>query len=82
MKTLLYAIPLAIAALFAAAPSAEAGSLHRPPCYKTVVTYVTKTIAVEVPVVRYDHCGRPYVAERTIYKQVQVPITRRVLVHH
>lgn len=47
-------------------------------CDETVIEYVTRQVAYEKPVTRYDHCGRPYVDCATCYREVQVPVRKTV----
>lgn len=55
-----------------------------PPGYKAVTVYqtVTFTRVVEVPypktVTKYDHCGKPYAATVTAYRQMEVEYTKQV----
>jgi hypothetical protein len=42
--------------------------------YKTVVQYETRTVPYTQLVTLYDHCGKPYQAEETFYKEIQVPV--------
>ena len=74
----------ALLGLALAGPRAEAGDYcpPPPPCghYETIV--VTKCVEVPYikPVTLYDHCGRPYVVERTAFRTVKVAVPRRVFV--
>jgi len=46
--------------------------------YRMVTEYVPQTVSFRVPVVRYDHCGRPFQAEETRTRTVLVPVQRVV----
>ena len=50
--------------------------------YKTVTVYETVQKPYEYSVVKYDHCGDPYLVTRTAWKTVQVPVTVRVKVQY
>ena len=50
-------------------------------CYERVTCYETRQEAYTKCVTLYDHCGRPYEATRTCYRDVQVPVTKVVPVY-
>ena len=50
--------------------------------YKNVTVYESVRQPYEYSVVKYDHCGDPYVVTRTAWKTVQVPVTVRVKVQY
>ena len=50
--------------------------------YKNVTVYESVRKPYEYRVVKYDHCGDPYVVTRTAWKTVQVPVTVRVKVQY
>jgi hypothetical protein len=62
--------------------TASAGvSCHAPRYYyKNITVYESVRRPYEYTVVKYDHCGDPYVVTRTAWKTVQVPVTMRVKV--
>lgn len=69
----------------AANRAAACDPLCPPACvYKKVVTYKTveEQVVTKVPyqrkVVKYDHCGEPYIVTETCYKEVVETVCKRV----
>jgi hypothetical protein len=73
----------ACAVLFAGvlAASSSSAAACDPPCrYQKVVTYACQQVPYQVCVIQYDHCGHPYHAYETRYREVQVPVVKWVKV--
>lgn len=41
---------------------------------------MTKSVAYEKEIVKYDHCNKPYIVTVTCYKDVQSPVKKCVTV--
>lgn len=77
LRKLLLAGVLGVAGWAASASGAKACDVEL--CYYHRVTYyVTQEVPVQVCVTRYDYCGRPYQTYQTVYRTVEVPVTRWV----
>ena len=48
--------------------------------YECVTTWETKCEPYTKTVTKYDHCGKPYQATVTCYREVKVPVTKKVAV--
>ena len=69
------------AVLFAGFLAAGSGSAaaYDPPCrLQKVVTYACQSEPYSVCVLKYDHCGQPYHAYETRYREVRVPVVKWV----
>ncbi|MDA1230841.1 MAG: hypothetical protein O2856_08710 [Planctomycetota bacterium] len=67
-----------------ASSTASAGDYCHAPryYYKNVTVYESVRKPYDYAVVKYDHCGAPYLVTRTAWKTVQVPVTVRVKVQY
>jgi hypothetical protein len=62
------------------APAARADECYtweKVATYEYVTTYVCKQVPYTKTVCLYDHCGKPYHVEKTFYKTVKVPVTKK-----
>ena len=79
-----------IATAFSFAGASQAQACNPAPakhCYQPAYSYTWVTVheTRRVPytkyVVKYTHCGKPYVGTTTAYKTVTVPVRKRVRVY-
>jgi len=87
-KTIAAAAVIATAFSFAGSNQAQAcNPAPAKPCYRPAYTYQWVTVheSRRVPyttyVVKYTHCGSPYLATTTAYKNVSVPVRKRIRVY-
>lgn len=54
------------------------------PCYEyvTVIRYEARQEQFVRRVTLYDHCGRPYLADKVYFRTVNVPVRQLVKVYH
>lgn len=79
------AMTAAVAVAFAiAGSSAWAGDPCDPPryTYKMVTVYETVRKPYDYVVKKYDHCGKPYHVTRTGWKNVRIPVVRKIKVQY
>lgn len=83
LRTLLASAALSGMILTGSPPVSAGEYCHAPEYYyKTVTVYELVRKPCEHTVIRYDHCGDPYLATVTTWKTVQVPVTRRIRVEY
>lgn len=83
VRTLVASVALMGMILMGASTVSAGDSCHAPGYYhKNVTVYESARKPYEYTVVKYDHCGDPYVVTRTAWKTVQVPVTVRLKVQY
>ena len=79
--TLVASVALTSLILMGTSTASAGDSCHAPRYYyKNVTVYESVRKPYEYTVVKYDHCGDPYVVTRTGWRTVQMPVTVRVKV--
>ncbi|MDA1054526.1 MAG: hypothetical protein O3C40_29175 [Planctomycetota bacterium] len=59
----------------------QATDYCQPHCYwRTVTVYVALQQPCVDYVVRYDHCGQPYLSKVVTYKTIQIPVRKQLKV--
>lgn len=83
LRSLVASAALTAMILMGSSTASAGDSCHAPRYYyKNVTVYESVRKPYEYKVVKYDHCGDPYVVTRTAWKTVQVPVTVRVKVQY
>ncbi len=83
LRTLVASVALTSLILMGSSTASAGDYCHAPRYYyKNATVYESVRTPYEYRVVKYDHCGDPYVVTRTAWKTVQVPVTMRVKVQY
>ena len=51
------------------------------PIYKTIIVYKYKSVPYRKKLIRYDHCGEPYVVWKTYWRTVKIPVYKKIRIN-